>query len=205
MKTTSLGPRFLVSYFEPFGGATFNCSSLVGQVVIEQNLESFEVVQLPVSFSKAWPTLLNRIQTTPKLDGIIACGEAGERKHISLERIAINWQQASIQDNDGNQPGGSKISPDGPDGIFCSLDLSALEGQLPPHAPMPIKISNSAGTFVCNQLMYQLLDWAKDHSLGAGFIHVPALRPESTDFANQQQALKDSLGLIFTQLNNGLP
>ena len=198
-------PRpILISYFEPFDGASFNASSLVHEVITELGPSQFRVVQLPVSFAKAWPVLLQKIGEIPELIGVVAFGEAGERTNISLERIAVNWQQARIADNDQQQPTSTKINPQGPDGLFSSLPIDSLTQNLRLTTAVPIEVSNSAGTFVCNDLMYHLMEYSLTRDLRSGFIHVPALRPQSQVFASQQQDLKSSLELLLRELSKSI-
>lgn len=192
----------LVSYFEPFGGADLNASGLVTELMGRPDAPRLELISLPVSFEKAWPTLAAKLFAGTAYSAIIALGEAGGRKKISLERIGINWQESAAPDNDGAQPLGEKILPTGPDGCFSSLPIGELHRDLLGKTPLEIEISNSAGTFVCNHLMYQLVHWAHRSRVPAGFIHVPALRPSDGDYSITKGALLTTLASLFSQITH---
>lgn len=105
-----------------------------------------------------------------KPDAVIMLGQAGGRPQITMEKIAINYRNARILGNKGNMPKEEKIFPDGPDGIFSSLPVEAMKEE-----KVPASMSYSAGTYVCNDLMYSVLHYIKGKGLNtkAGFIHVP--------------------------------
>ncbi len=109
-------------------------------------------------------------------DIVLLVGQAGGRSAMSVERIAINCQDCSpnFPDNEGNHPAGELIFPDGPDGLFATLPIKAMV-QTMNDGGVPAYVSNSAGTYVCNDLMYHLLYFLKKDypETKGGFFHVP--------------------------------
>ena len=114
-------------------------------------------------------------------DAVVSLGQAGGRKAVTPERIAINLMDARIPDNEGQQPAEQPIEPGGPDGCFSTLPVSAM-AQAIREAGLPGEVSNTAGTFVCNQVMYRVLRHAAKTmpDTRCGFIHVPYL-PEQAE------------------------
>lgn len=109
-------------------------------------------------------------------DLVLLVGQAGGRTCLSLERVAINCQDCvpGVSDNEGNHPTGEKIFPDGPDAYFTTLPIKAMVARML-EQEIPAGISNSAGTYVCNDLMYHLLHLLHTQfpQVRGGFIHVP--------------------------------
>lgn len=169
--------RVLISGFEAFGGRDINPTALL--ICALQNKEinypsdmTVDQILLPVTFKESFSILQEKIQSFNP-DIIISFGEARKRVHIEIESLAINEIQADIQDNLGEQPEKQKISLTGPDTYSSTLPLQGFEGVLK-DAGIPVKVSNSAGTFVCNYLFYRLMETNQDTCRLCGFIHVPA-------------------------------
>ena len=123
---------------------------------------------------------------------VLCVGEAGGRKAVTPERIAVNIRDARIPDNKGQQPTDEKIVPDGPDGYFSTLPIKEMTAAMK-NAGYAAEVSNTAGTFVCNDLMYGVLHHlAQKPGSGpvAGFIHVPA---ERTVTSVSAEALTEAL------------
>ena len=157
--------KILISGFEPFAKWTLNPSQDIALKLAKDS--KVEAIILPVSFARCFEVLKEQIENfRPSI--VLCLGLAEKREKVSLERIAINCMNTSIADNDGDCPSNKLIQTKGPDGLFTNLDLEELLGISPNCV-----ISNSAGTYVCNYLMYQLLFHFKDR-IQAGFIHVPA-------------------------------
>lgn len=190
----------LLSFFEPFGGAEFNASSLVAEVEPRLPAGSIKLVTLPVSFRRSWSMLESHLRANQDYSAVIAFGEANGRTKVSVERIAINWQEASLADNDGFQPNGEPLIAGSPDGIITSLPIGKLQRALQGKTPIEVEVSNTAGTYVCNGLMYHLLNWARPQNIPAGFVHVPALRPTDLDFNAKRAALVSTLDSLVTQV-----
>ncbi|QCR36745.1 pyroglutamyl-peptidase I [Nissabacter sp. SGAir0207] len=168
----------LVTGFEPFGGERLNPSWEVVRRLHDMELGRAHIVarQLPCVFHHALEALHAAIEETqPRL--VLAVGQAGGRAEISLERVAINVDDARIPDNQGQQPVDEPVVPGGPAAYFSLLPIKAIVTGLR-EAGIPAAVSQSAGTYVCNHVMYGLLHHL--HSRGnsrikGGFIHIPYL------------------------------
>ncbi|MFW6319306.1 MAG: pyroglutamyl-peptidase I [Bacillota bacterium] len=141
-------------------------------------------VTLPVIYQAAFDQLLPYIEEyNPAL--ILMLGLAAGRSHISIERVAINVNHSKTPDNLGNIKHHEVIDENGPDGLFTTLPLSDIMKRMHKHK-LPVTISNSAGTYVCNDLMYNVLYYIKKLNLDtkAGFIHVPYLPHQAYNKSN---------------------
>jgi pyroglutamyl-peptidase len=107
-------------------------------------------------------------------DLVLCVGQAGGRAKITPEFVGINYADARIPDNDGNQPVAEKIAADGPDAYFATLPVKAMV-QAMTEAGIPAEVSYTAGTYVCNDVMYSLLHTlaTKHPGVRGGFLHVP--------------------------------
>ncbi|TDB47393.1 pyroglutamyl-peptidase I [Photorhabdus luminescens] len=167
----------LITAFEPFDGEAINPSWESVRQLQNQQLSGahIETRQLPCVFNTSLTNLYTAIdEIQPEL--VIAVGQAGGRSDITVERIAININDARIPDNQGNQPIDTPIVTTGPAAYFATLPIKAIVSGLQ-AAGIPASISQSAGTYVCNHVMYGLL-----HHLAltypnvrGGFIHIPYL------------------------------
>lgn len=183
--------KILLTAFEPFGGDSVNASrAAVEGCRAPEDAELYKLT-VPVVFGEAAEIVCRAIDEI-RPDIVLCVGEAGGRKAVTPERIAINIRDARIADNKGYQPTDEKIAADGPDGYFSSLPIKEMTAVMK-AAGFAAEISNTAGTFVCNDLMYGVL-----HHLAqkpgpvplAGFIHVPAERPVTSVSA---EALTEAL------------
>lgn len=167
----------LITAFEPFDGAATNASLILLEKLKQQDWQGRVVFfgPVPVSFDEAWPLIQKEMANYPNLEGVLALGQAEGRKNISLERVALNWKNASIPDNTGAQPRNARVIVDAPDALSTTFPWQKL-GDSPDWQK-----SYSAGTYVCNTLMYQLLDWSQRDDKIAGFVHVPLLASQSRD------------------------
>jgi pyroglutamyl-peptidase len=175
--------KILISGFEPFGGRSSNPTKLIIEAIIEKKLSLpknviVESILLPVTFKESFDLLKKRTDSFHP-DIILSLGQAGGRNAIELERVAINCLDADIPDNLGHQPRDEKIDPEGESAYFSTLPLRELEAALK-AADLPCRISNSAGTYVCNYLFYQLLKSASENEI-CGFIHFPYLPEQAKD------------------------
>ncbi|NLC69200.1 MAG: pyroglutamyl-peptidase I [Clostridiaceae bacterium] len=168
--------KILITGFEPFGGEIINPSyeavkSLPGEV----NGAAIIKRQVPTVFRKSIMEL-EKLVDEIRPDIVIAVGQAGGRVDISVERVAINIDDAAIKDNEGNQPVDEAIFEDGENAYFSNLPIKAIVKRIK-EGGIPASISNSAGTFVCNHIMYGLLYLIdkKYPGIKGGFIHVPYL------------------------------
>lgn len=166
--------KILVTGFDPFGKEILN-PSLEAVKKLPENILGAKIIKLevPTVFQKSTEVLKQAV-IVDKPDVVVNVGQAGGRSCVTLERIAINLEDATIPDNEGNQPVEKPIRKEGPAAYFSTLSLKEMVEQMK-LAGYPVSISNTAGTFVCNHLMYQLLDLsAKSYpKMLAGFIHVP--------------------------------
>jgi len=130
---------------------------------------------LPVVFGAALPALRSAIAATGP-DIVLCVGLAGGRAELSLERVAVNIDDARIPDNDGNQPVDQPVVSGGPAAYFATLPIKAAAAALR-EAGIPVAVSNSAGTFLCNHVFYGLMHEAASRGgrFRGGFLHVPYL------------------------------
>ena len=126
---------------------------------------------------------------------VISTGLAAGRKAVTPELIAVNLMDARIPDNAGNKPEWVRISGDSPDGLFTRLPAKEITEAIK-NAGIPAELSFSAGTFVCNDLMYRVLDSTKDSGLPFGFIHVP--EASVIDPQTASTALTEALKLMIS-------
>lgn len=167
--------KVLLSGFEPFGGEVINPSLELIRHLQNDRWEGVEVhlVQLPVVFGESVQKLREVIaEVNP--DIVIGIGQAGGRAALSVERVAINVDDAVIADNAGNQPIDRAIRADGPAAYFSNLPIKKMM-QAARAAGIPASVSNTAGTYVCNHLMYGILDVLHGTGKAGGFIHIPYL------------------------------
>jgi pyroglutamyl-peptidase len=166
----------LVTGFEPFGGESINPSWEVVKQFDGMIIEHCRVVarQLPCVFGESLAVLNGAIDAlSPAV--VLAVGQAGGRVDITVERVAINVDDARIPDNDGQQPVDAVIVPDGPAAWFSSLPIKAMVAALRERG-IPASVSQTAGTFVCNHVMYGLLNKISGQAeTRGGFIHIPYL------------------------------
>jgi pyroglutamyl-peptidase len=180
--TTQVPTRtVLLTGFEPFNGAAINPSWEAVRALDGWSGPGFAVVarQLPCVFGTALDVLRESIAGV-KPDIVIAVGQAGGRSEISLERVAINVDDASIRDNAGYQPVDTPVAADGPAAYFTTLPVKAIVKALRLRG-FPSGVSQTAGTFVCNHVFYGLMHHAVGQPVKAGFIHVPFLPEQAAD------------------------
>lgn len=163
--------KILVSGFTPFGDETQNATmSLIKKVEKDAN-----IILLPTVFKKAGEIIIKEIERIQP-DYVVMLGQAKGRNRISLERVAININSSVISDNDGNIYTEEIINENGPDAYFSTLPIIELKDRLLDKR-IPVHISNTAGTYVCNDTFYRVMDYIKLNNLKikAGFIHIPIL------------------------------
>lgn len=163
----------LLTGFEPFGGDATNPSGDAVRAVGERwtGDEKLIVEVLPVAFAAA-AARVRQLLDEHRPDLVIATGLAGGRTQVTPERVAINLADARIPDNDGAQPVDQPVVAGSPAAHFATLPVKAITAALG-DAGIPAAVSHSAGTFVCNHVMFTALD-AVDPGTRAGFVHVPS-------------------------------
>jgi pyroglutamyl-peptidase len=179
--------KALVTGFEPFGPdavnpsreAVLRLSSRLGDLTIETRI-------VPTVFGRAIAALEDAIVTTQP-DIVLGVGLAGGRAELSLERVAINVDDARIPDNDGQQPIDQPIVAGGPAAYFTGLPVKRAVAALR-EAGLPAIVSNTAGTFVCNHIFYGLMHLVASRRLPVrgGFLHVPYLPEQAAGLAGIQ-------------------
>ena len=195
----------LLTGFEPFGGARTNPSwSAAREAAATLRSEGLDAhaVELPCVFGEAVQVLEAALEQH-RPDLVVCAGQAGGRPRVSLERIAINCDDARIPDNAGNAPIDQPVVPGGPAAYFSTLPVKAALASLL-AAGIPAEVSQTAGTYVCNHLFYGLM-----HSLRlrpgtrGGFVHVPyepaQLPPGSSEPALPLEQLAEALAVIVRE------
>ena len=169
----------LLTGFEPFAGAASNSSWDAVERVAEtwtaqtrSGGAELVIELLPVTFAGAGKSMRELIEHH-KPDLVIGVGLAENRPAITSERIAINIEDARIPDNAGDQPDGRAIDATGPAAYFSGLPVKAIAARIR-EAGIPSQVSDTAGTYVCNSLMYATMRAVEGTDVMAGFIHVPS-------------------------------
>ncbi|WP_439693419.1 pyroglutamyl-peptidase I [Curtobacterium sp. SP.BCo] len=167
------GPTVLLTAFEPFGGDARNPSWDAAQRLAAtwDGPARLVVEQLPVVFEERARLAAAIVEHRP--DVVIATGLAAGRSAVTPERVAINVMDARIPDNAGAQPVDEPVDPCGAPAAFSSLPIKRIVRDVR-AAGVPASVSNTAGTFTCNQVFYELMSFAGREGFRAGFVHVPA-------------------------------
>ena len=177
--------KILVTGFDPFGKDTIN-PSIEAVKRLPDKINGVKIIKLeiPTKFNESAILVQETIEQV-KPDYVLHIGQAGGRHEITPERVAINIDDASIADNAGNQPIDQVIQKDGESAYFSSLPVKAMV-QYMREEGVASSISNTAGTFVCNHIMYQTLHFvSKTHpTIQAGFIHIPFLPEQVVERQN---------------------
>lgn len=166
-------PTVLLTGFAPFGGEAVNPSWDAVARLDGAVLDGHRIVarRLPVEFGTALAALRDALdQTSPVL--VLCVGQAGGRAQLSLERVAINVDDARIPDNAGAAPIDTPIVADGPAAYFATLPIKAMLAALR-EAGIPAEISQTAGTYVCNHVFYGLMHALRETPVRGGFLHIP--------------------------------
>ncbi|MED5018669.1 pyroglutamyl-peptidase I [Paenibacillus chibensis] len=172
--------KILITAFEPFGGDEINPTQRLLEDIAKESIQGAEIhtLLLPVVFDACSEKLIASIESVQP-DAVVCCGLASGRTSITPEQIAINLKEvpkeSAIADNNGNRPYNEAVNPDGPDGLFTRLPVRQMV-EVMQQQGIPASISYSAGTFICNNTMYALLDYIRLHDLpiAGGFVHFPA-------------------------------
>ncbi|BEM08041.1 TPA: pyroglutamyl-peptidase I [Serratia marcescens] len=168
--------KVLITGFEPFGGERLNPSWEVVKQLNDMELVGTRIVarQLPCVFGAALEALNAAIDEVQPVM-VLAVGQAGGRTDITIERVAINVDDARIPDNQGQQPVDEPIVAGGPAAYFSTLPIKAMVSSMR-EAGIPASVSQTAGTYVCNHVMYGLLHrLSGQREVKGGFIHIPYL------------------------------
>ena len=199
--------KIIVTGFDPFGGEKINPS--IECVKALPDIEGVELIrlELPTVFKES-AKRLNEVINDVKPDAVLSVGQAGGRAGITMERIAINVDDARIPDNISQQPIDEAIQLDGEAAYFTTLPIKRIVKAIR-EAGISAEVSNSAGTFVCNHIMYQALFAATkaDKPFKAGFMHIPFIPEQTADkpslpLEESTKALQIAIETIRDYLND---
>ena len=199
--------KIIMTGFDPFGGETINPSIECVKALPE--IEGVELIrlELPTVFKES-AKRLNEVINDVKPDAVLSVGQAGGRPGITMERIAINVDDARIPDNISQQPIDETIQTEGEAAYFTTLPIKRIVKAIR-EAGISAEVSNSAGTFVCNHIMYQSLFAATkaDKPFKAGFMHIPFIPEQTTDkpslpLEESTRALQIAIETIRDYLND---
>jgi len=184
--------KILLTAFDPFGGADIN-PALEAVKLVSETLPGVEILKLevPTVFGKSIETVTEAIDRQQP-DAVLCIGQAGGRPDLTPERIAINIDDARIPDNEGRQLLDTPVVPGGPAAYFSTLPVKAMAAAIR-EAGLPASVSNTAGTFVCNHLMYGVLHHLAIHcpQVRGGFMHVPFIPSQVTHRPAPSMAVTD--------------
>ena len=171
--------KLLITGFDPFGGASVNPSWMAVERLPEQVGEyTLCNLEIPTVFGKAARVVLEKAaEFGPEV--ILCVGQAGGRASVTPERIGVNIRDGRICDNEGNQPRGEFVAEEGPAAYFATVPVTAMAEAME-RAGIPATVSNSAGAFVCNDVLYSLLHHYDGTAVRVGFVHVPYV-PEQAE------------------------
>ena len=164
----------LVTGFDPFGGESTNASWEAVKRLPEKigNLQIHKL-EIPTVFGEAAEKVLRTAELLrPQV--ILCVGQAAGRSAVTPERIGINIRDARIPDNRGYVPADVPVVPEGPAAYFATVPVKDMVSAIQ-QKNIPASVSNSAGTFVCNDLFYTLLHHFDGTSTQVGFVHIPLL------------------------------
>lgn len=193
--------HLIITGFDPFGGESVNPSweavKRLPDVLGDFRLTKMEI---PTVFTAASEAVLAAAEAD-KADVILCVGQAGGRDSVTPERIAVNLMDARMEDNRGHSPRETPCIPDGPDGIFSTVPVRAMAEAIA-AAGLPGRVSNTAGTFVCNDTLYRLLYHFRSTPTRVGFLHVPYLPRQagegvpSMELADMVRALESAISTL---------
>lgn len=194
-------PRILLTGFEPFGRYSINSSwELV--TALPDTIGNFECIKLclPVEFTVV-SDLIPKILSDLQPDIILSFGQSTSDA-IRIERVAINIDDARTPDNLGYCPNDEIIYADGKNAYFSTLPIKSMKAAVE-QVGLPVVISNSAGTYVCNHTFYNCLYWCEKLKLNTevGFIHLPRL-PEQVGVNELSMPLDDIKNAILEIIKN---
>ena len=177
--------KVLVTGFDPFGGEAVN-PAFEAVKMLPDEIAGAEIIKLeiPTVFSKCGPAVEAGIQKYEP-DVVINVGQAGGRSCVTIEQVAVNLAEARIPDNDGEQPSDEPVQKDGAPAYYATIPVKAIVKNIRDHG-IPCHISYTAGTYVCNCIMYNVLHMAatKYSNIRAGFIHVPFAAQQAVEKPN---------------------
>ena len=188
--------HLIITGFDPFGGETVNPSWEAGSR-LPDTVGGYRLtrLQLPTVFGTAAETVLAAAADAP--DAILCVGQAGGRSAVTPERIAVNIRDARIsatRDNAGHLAQGEPCASEGPAAYFSTVPVEKMADAIR-SAGLPSAVSNTAGTFVCNDTLYRLLHRYAGTKTRVGFIHVPFL-PHQAKEGVPSMAMSDIIAAL---------
>ncbi|KOF56410.1 MULTISPECIES: pyroglutamyl-peptidase I [Clostridium] len=179
--------KVLITGFDPFGGEKINPALEAIKELKNNEFHGIElkIKEIPTVFYKSIKVLEEAVEEF-KPDVVICVGQAGGRNEITVERVAINVIDARISDNENNKPVDMPIVENGSAAYFATIPVKDIVSNIK-EAGIPASVSNTAGTFVCNQLFYGLMHIisTKYTNITGGFIHIPYLPEQAVNYKNQ--------------------
>ncbi|CAM3127771.1 pyroglutamyl-peptidase I [Staphylococcus argensis] len=178
--------NILVAAFDPFGGEKIN-PALEAVKSLEDTIGNHQITKLeiPTVFHKSKQVIEQELEQRD-YDAVLVVGQAGGRFELTPERIGINVDDARIPDNEKHQPIDQSIQAEGEAAYFSNMPVKRMVEAIK-EAGVPARLSNTAGTFVCNHILYQLgyLQATRFSNIRFGFIHVPYVPEQVTNKPNQ--------------------
>ena len=164
--------KLLITGFEPFGGEAIN-PSWEAVVRLPERIGEYSLtkLRLPVVFGEAARIAISSADEG-EFDAVLCIGQAGGRSAITPELVGINLRHATIPDNNGNQPSDETIIEGGSAAYFSTLPVREMSDAIK-SAGLPSSVSYSAGAYVCNDLLYSLLEHFDRSETKVAFIHIP--------------------------------
>ena len=193
--------KLLITGFDPFGGENIN-PSWEAVKELPDHIGDWQItkMEIPTVFGAAADQVIAAAEGLQP-NAILCIGQAGGRAAVTPEVVAINLQEARIPDNRGNQPMNTPVVKGGPAAYFATVPVREMV-QTIQAASIPAALSYSAGTFVCNDVLYRLLHHFDGTATQAGFIHVPYLPQQAKE--NQpslpQEKIVEALQLAISVL-----
>ncbi|MFP5163556.1 pyroglutamyl-peptidase I [Staphylococcus equorum] len=174
--------NILITGFDPFGGEAIN-PALEAVKLLPDEIDGHKIdkLEIPTVFHKSKEVVKEQLNQK-EYDIVLAIGQAGGRFELTPERVGINIDDARIPDNEGNQPIDEVIQTTGAAAYFSNLPVKRMTEGIKSQG-VPARLSNTAGTFVCNHILYQLgyLEATQFPNIKFGFIHVPFIPEQVTD------------------------
>lgn len=193
----------LITAFEPFGGETINPSekavALLPDVVGGCRLSKRTI---PVTFGEAAECVIRAAEEIQP-DVILCIGQAGGRDAVTPELVGINLQYASIPDNSGAEPKDKPIKKGGETAYFSTLPVRAISEAIR-TAGIPSRVSYSAGAYVCNDVLYTLLEKYHGTDTRVGFIHVPYTKEQGKEPSMELSDIVKALTAAITCIGEAL-
>ena len=192
--------KLLITGFAPFGGEEINPSWEAVRALPERILEyELAKLRLPVVFGEAAKIAIAEAEKI-RADVVLCIGQAGGRAEVCPELVGINLKNATIPDNEGNQPGDEPIAEGGDAAYFSTLPVRKIADAIS-AAGIPARLSYSAGAYVCNELLYSLLAHFEGTKTRAGFIHVPYIPEQGKTPSMSLDDIKTALTIAIKNID----